>query len=102
VTGWAAFSVGRSFGNSLASCGLPLMSALAKSMHLGRLPSRPPLPGSGGSQSGAKMRMGYVTRTFSLEARPQPLENGAWAFREAREGTLRIGGNVGGGLTMFR
>ncbi|XP_030880805.1 protein phosphatase methylesterase 1 [Leptonychotes weddellii] len=34
------------------------MSALEKSMHLGRLPSRPPLPGSGGSQSGAKMRMG--------------------------------------------
>ena len=53
------------------------MSALEKSMHLGRLPSRPPLPGSGGSQSGAKMRMGYVTRTPSpLEARPRPLENG--------------------------
>uniref|UniRef100_A0A9L0TI44 Protein phosphatase methylesterase 1 n=1 Tax=Equus caballus TaxID=9796 RepID=A0A9L0TI44_HORSE len=34
------------------------MSALEKSMHLSRLPSRPPLPGSGGSQSGAKMRMG--------------------------------------------
>ncbi|XP_069931393.1 protein phosphatase methylesterase 1 isoform X1 [Oryctolagus cuniculus] len=36
------------------------MSALEKSMHLGRLPSRPPLPGSGGSQSGAKMRMGLI------------------------------------------
>ncbi|XP_070281717.1 protein phosphatase methylesterase 1 isoform X1 [Myotis yumanensis] len=34
------------------------MSALEKSMHLGRLPSRPPLPGNGGNQSGAKMRMG--------------------------------------------
>lgn len=49
------------------------MSALEKSMHLGRLPSRPPLPGSGGSQSGAKMRMGYVTHTPSGG---RPLENG--------------------------
>lgn len=65
VTGWAALSVGRSFGYSSATCGLPFMSALEKSMHLGRLPSRPPLPGSGGSQSGAKMRMGYVTHTPS-------------------------------------
>lgn len=65
VTGWAARSVGLSFGYSSTACGLPFMSALEKSMHLGRLPSRPPLPGSGGSQSGAKMRMGYVTCTPS-------------------------------------
>lgn len=61
VTGWAALTVGRSFGSYLTTCGLPFMSALEKSMHLGRLPSRPPVPGGGGSQSGAKMRMGYVT-----------------------------------------
>ncbi|KAB0347931.1 hypothetical protein FD755_017160 [Muntiacus reevesi] len=45
------------------------MSALEKSMHLGRLPSRPPLPGSGGSQSGAKMRMGYVIFNYSYTFR---------------------------------
>lgn len=66
VTGWAAIGLGRSFGSCLTTSGLPFMSALEKSMHLGRLPSRPPLPGSGGSQSGAKMRMGYVTQTSSF------------------------------------
>ena len=34
-----------------------VMSALEKQLHLGRLPTRPPLPGGGG-QSGSKMRMG--------------------------------------------
>ncbi|ELK00358.1 Protein phosphatase methylesterase 1 [Pteropus alecto] len=45
------------------------MSALEKSMHLGRLPSRPPVPGSGGSQSGAKMRMGCVVFNYSYTFR---------------------------------
>ncbi|EPQ08328.1 Protein phosphatase methylesterase 1 [Myotis brandtii] len=45
------------------------MSALEKSMHLGRLPSRPPLPGNGGNQSGAKMRMGYVIFNYSYSFR---------------------------------
>ncbi|XP_064414094.1 protein phosphatase methylesterase 1 isoform X2 [Latimeria chalumnae] len=34
------------------------MSALEKHLHLNRLPSRPPMPGGGGLQSGSKMRMG--------------------------------------------
>ncbi|KAK2502212.1 hypothetical protein MC885_003422 [Smutsia gigantea] len=52
------------------------MSALEKSMHLGRLPSRPPLPGSGGSQSGAKMRMGPGRkRDFSPVAWSQYFES---------------------------
>lgn len=62
------------------------MSALEKSMHLGRLPSRPPLPGSGGSQSGAKMRMGYVTCTSLPGGQAQAV--GEWCLcfgKERRE-----------------
>lgn len=62
----------------LLTCGLSLMSALEKSMHLGRLPSRPPLPGSGGSQSGAKMRMGYVTCTSLPGGQAQAI--GEWCL----------------------
>lgn len=106
VIAWAALSVGRSFGAWVTTCGLPFMSALEKNMHLGRLPSRPPLPGSGGSQSGAKMRMGYVTRGTPSPWRPgpRPLENGVsgHVFRAARKGRRRLGASVGGGLETCR
>lgn len=74
---------GTDLGAQLSTCGLPLMSALEKSMHLGRLPSRPPLPGSGGSQSGAKMRMGYVTCTSLPGGQAQAIGDWCLGIRSA-------------------
>ncbi|GAB1292387.1 Protein phosphatase methylesterase 1 [Apodemus speciosus] len=66
------------------------MSALEKSMHLGRLPPRPPLPGSGGSQSGAKMRMG--NRLFGVKFRPVALTSVADGFLSRIILDLRVPG----------